>query len=641
MSSDQEAGFTRNNRVALLIESRATTATLQEAIGRAGFSPRSLRSLQTLMQAKDYDYPAAIIADLSLCQQNSNTQSIILALRERFTPAPHLFCLASADDMQARLHAVRLGATRFIKKPVDVERLVAVLTDLTARTQAVPFRVLFVDDEPIMTTLYAHAMQKIGVEYRTLNNPLDAIALVAEFSPDVIVTDLYMPHCSGLELATVLRQDDLLADTPILFVSSETDILQQMTALDLGADDFLTKPLEIHVLQAAVIARAKRSRTLRHNRMEYQKVAEHMTSIELGIDRHSLVSIGDVQGNILYVNRSFCYVSGYSANELLGINHRIIKSGLHPLEFYQTMWNTINRGRTWHGEVCNRRKDGSQYWVRATITPQLDDHGVPVRYVSVHTDITQLKELQSQLIVAKAEAEAASQAKTVFLAHMSHELKTPLNSILGFSQVMQMDTIEPPTPDQAEMLGAIERGGRHLLELISDLVDLAKIETGHMGLEMENFSLAPLVRDCLALLKPQAQHRGIVMSVEGAVNGECHKVQVFADRIRVKQVLLNLLSNAVKYNRDQGTVVVGCVSSENTCHLFVRDTGAGIQPEDQADLFLPFSRLRQTANNVEGSGIGLTLSRNLVERMGGHIGVISVPGKGSEFWFELPTGAQS
>jgi hypothetical protein len=191
------------------------------------------------------------------------------------------------------------------------------------------------------------------------------------------------------------------------------------------------------------------------------------------------------------------------------------------------------------------------------------------------------------------------------------------------------------------MLGAIERGGRHLLELISDLVDLAKIETGHMGLEMENFSLAPLVRDCLALLKPQAQHRGIVMSVEGAVNGECHKVQVFADRIRVKQVLLNLLSNAVKYNRDQGTVVVGCVSSENTCHLFVRDTGAGIQPEDQADLFLPFSRLRQTANNVEGSGIGLTLSRNLVERMGGHIGVISVPGKGSEFWFELPTGAQS
>jgi PAS domain S-box-containing protein len=355
--------------------------------------------------------------------------------------------------------------------------------------------------------------------------------------------------------------------------------------------------------------------------------------IEQAVDRHSIVSIGDLQGNILYANPRFCDVSGYSASELLGANHRIIKSGQHTPEVYQNMWNAISHGHSWHGEVCNRRKDGSYYWVDATITPQLDDNGLPVRYISVRTDITLLKEMQAQLIVAKVEAEAANKAKTVFLAHMSHELKTPLNSILGFSKLMQSDCTQPPTPDQAEMLGAIERGGRHLLELISGLVDLAKVETGHLGLNMAEVSLAPLIRESLALLKPQAQRRGITLITECVDDA----IPVFADRVRVKQVLLNLLSNAVKYNRNKGSVMVGCEQRGAMCSVFVRDTGPGIPQQDQAELFLPFSRLRQTAENIEGHGIGLSLSKSLIERMGGRIGVVSVPDKGSEFWFELPT----
>jgi len=622
-----------NDRIALYIESRAISAMLQEALTRAGFSPRPLASMQALAQIGENDYPAAIIADLSLCLRDSNTQASIKALRERFTPAPHLFALASGDDVAARLQAVRLGATRFLKKPVDTEQLIAILKGVTARTRIEAFRVVFVDDDRSMTTMYAAAMEAIGNQVRATNDPLTAPALVAEFSPDVIVTDVYMPGCNGLELAALLRQDEALADTPILFLSSETNIHRQMEALDLGADDFLTKPVDPAVLQAAVVARAKRARMLKRSRREYQRVAEHLQRIELAIDKHSIVSIGDLDGTILYANQRFCDVSGYEKNELLGANHRLVTSGQHPPEFYREMWGTISGGRTWHGEVCNRRKDGSFYWLDATITPQLDERGDPVRYISVRTDITLLKEMQAQLMVSKAEAEAASQAKTVFLAHMSHELKTPLNSVLGFSQVMQNDTVTPPTPDQAEMLGAIERAGRHLLKLISGLVDLAKIETGQFGLTMESISVPPLIRECLSLLKPQAQKRGISLRHVDP-DDTC---QVYADRIRVKQVLLNLLSNAIKYNSDKGTVTIGCQPMGGFCHVTVQDSGPGIDPQDQPELFQPFSRLRKTAQQAEGAGIGLALSKNLVERMGGKIGVISTPGAGSQFWFNLPS----
>lgn len=386
-----------NDRVALYIESRAIAMMIGEVLRRNGFVPFTLESMKELDGLDEHNYPAAVVADQSLCLRDPDTAAAILALRERFTPPPHLFALAGGADVNARLQAVRLGATRFMKKPVDTDKLIAVLKGVTERSKVEPFRILFVDDDRALTGLYCTALEQCGAEVRAVNDPLEAPRVVATFAPDVIVTDVYMPGCNGLELAALLRQDEAIADTPILFLSSETNIQRQMAALDLGGDDFLTKPVNLEVLQAAVIARAKRARMLKRSRREYWSVVEHLQRIEMAINQHSIVSVGDLEGNILYANQYFCEISGYTQSELIGANHRIVKSGVHPAEFYRHMWETISAGKTWRGEVCNRRKDGSHYWVDATITPQLDENGRPVRYVSVRTDITALKEMQARM----------------------------------------------------------------------------------------------------------------------------------------------------------------------------------------------------------------------------------------------------
>ena len=245
-------------------------------------------------------------------------------------------------------------------------------------------------------------------------------------------------------------------------------------------------------------------------------------------------------------------------------------------------------------------------------------------------DITDQKQAEQALIAARDEADRASRSKTDFLSSMSHELRTPMNAILGFGQLMEYDESLPA--EHRDSVQEILKAGQHLLELINEVLDLAKVESGRIDLSLEPLELCPIVEECLSLIGPLAGKRNIQLS-----HARLEGVKVRGDRTRLKQALLNLLSNAIKYNREGGQVHIDA-RSEGTdrMRILMMDSGLGIPAERLRELFQPFSRLDAEHTDIEGTGIGLAFTQRIVEMMGGSVGVDSKAGVGSIFWIELP-----
>jgi len=259
-----------------------------------------------------------------------------------------------------------------------------------------------------------------------------------------------------------------------------------------------------------------------------------------------------------------------------------------------------------------------------------DEAGHETRAVLVSRDVTEAAAAESVMKEAKEAAERANAAKSEFMSRMSHELRTPLNSVLGFAQILEM---ELKSPDELEMVGYIHNSGKYLLELINEVLDISRIESGHISVMIEPIVLQDLEKECIELVKPHANELGVTIFSQSV-----YEFQVLGDQQRLKQVMLNLLSNAIKYNRPHGSVTISCVPKPGSkVRLSVSDTGPGINPDLIDRLFTPFDRLDAETSGIEGTGLGLALSRGLIEAIGGTMGVESTVGSGSTFWIELPS----
>jgi PAS domain S-box-containing protein len=344
----------------------------------------------------------------------------------------------------------------------------------------------------------------------------------------------------------------------------------------------------------------------------------------------------------VWVNRHIGLTLGYSQDALVTSGAQFLEMHMHPPEFAELAGHFARVAASSDGDVLEyeyrvRRQDGQWRWFRNsdTIFRRAPD-GRALELVGTASDVTERKRTETELHLALSAAQDANRAKSDFLSSMSHELRSPLNAVLGFAQLM--DSGKPPlTQGQRESTDQILKAGWYLLELINEVLDLSKIEAGRVSIASESLSLADVLRECEALVETQARNADIRVTFADL----SHPCRVLADRVRLKQVFVNLLSNGIKYNRTGGAVRVTCHPVKSSrMRVSFEDTGEGLSVEQIAGLFRPFERLGRERGAIEGTGVGLVVSKRLAELMGGSIGAESIVGKGSIFWVELPAAPE-
>ena len=541
-------------------------------------------------------------------------------------------------------------------------------------------RILYIEDDPGLGTLLQQRLEREGYEVSLAPDSLSGMALHEKTPFDALLIDNSLPGMTGLEVIRKLAPTD--TSPPVIMVTGTGDEETAVEAMKLGASDYLVKDFAGVYLRllATVIKEALFKRHLTRERNEVVKAlvqSEHRLKDNLSVFR------AIVKGTASDIGEPFYRSLVRHLASALKVRHAFIGQLMHTdprAVRVLTIWSGDDFGENFEynlentpcenvigREICYYPSNVQNLFPKDHMltekgikcylgVPLYDAFGNPLGLLSVMHDEEladpsnaksilnifaaraeaeiQRQHAEHALIEAKEESERANRAKSEFLSRMSHELRTPMNAVLGFAQIMKMNTNDPLSQDNQVNVQHILTAGKHLMELINEVLDLAHVESGKLLLSKDKVLLVQAIDEALTLIRPVADQNSIKI-----LNKIPKTLETFvaADRVRLNQVLFNLLSNAIKYNRKDGTVTLECENTpEEKVRISVSDTGWGI-PKDKLDaLFEPFDRLGEETGNVQGTGIGLTITLRLLELMAGSIAVDSTPGQGSRFTIELP-----
>nr|WP_315477021.1 PAS domain S-box protein [uncultured Undibacterium sp.] len=531
------------------------------------------------------------------------------------------------------LYWVDTFITPFVDSHGRVEKYISIRTEVTDRLKSQQqLQIALRDSSALLATLNMHAIVSVADRAGRITEVNDAFCRISGYSREELIGQNHRIVNSGVQdkefwvqmWKTIANNTPWRGEVCNRAKDGSLYWVDTFIAPFKGDGAYIDRYISIRTdITASKLSASRLEASLRDN-----------AALVATLNMHAIISVADRAGRIIEVNDAFCHISGYSREELLGQNHRIVNSGRQSGEFWTKMWQDISHGIPWRDQVCNRNKHGEEYWVDTFIAPYIGASGRAEKYVSIRTDITATKLAETRLVQASADAREASRVKSQFLANMSHELRTPMNAVLGMLTLLKKTNLNNQQKDYAVKC---DGAARSLLILLNEILDFSKIEAGKMSLDPQRFELSSMLRDLATILSANASDKPIEVLFDIDKQVPAYLV---GDVTRLQQVLINLSGNAIKFTQ-QGEVIIAIKCQQKTATqvdltFSVKDTGIGIAPENQEKIFSGFTQAEaSTTRQYGGTGLGLAISKNLIELMGGELSLESQPGKGSLFYFTV------